>query len=169
MLHSLTSFARYIALHYTKITIQYLLVSLDVFYFPRPNKRHIYATPLRSSYFVWLHYKRSFPQSIPLMWLCLSVLQFVPRPDNTLVSVCITGTESILMINVVQKSTCLNWMEQHISSPTHSKCLYLSFIQSRHVLLETTQFRYMYLPEWQACKNSFSIPDIISFHLISVP
>ena len=28
-------------------------------------------------------------------------------------------------------------MEQHISSPTHSKRLYLSFTQSRHVLLET--------------------------------
>ena len=28
-------------------------------------------------------------------------------------------------------------MEQHISSPTHSKRLYLPFTQSRHVLLET--------------------------------
>ena len=28
-------------------------------------------------------------------------------------------------------------MEQHISSPTHIKHLYLSFTQSRHVLLET--------------------------------
>ena len=28
-------------------------------------------------------------------------------------------------------------MEQHISSPTHIKRLYLSFTQSRHVLLET--------------------------------
>ena len=109
-----------------------------LFYFLRPNKRHIYATPLRSSYFVWLHYKwRYFPQSIPPMWLCLSVLQFVPRPGKTLVSVCVAGTEGVVTINVVQKSTCLNWMEQHISSPTHSKCLYLSFSQSRHVLLET--------------------------------
>ena len=54
-----------------------------------------------------------------------------------LVSVCVAGTEGDLTINVVQKSTCLNWMEQHISSPTHSMCLYLSFTQSRHVLLET--------------------------------
>ena len=122
------------------------------FHFPRPNKRHIYATPLRSSYFVWLHYKRRyFPKSIPPMWLWLSVLQFFPRPDKTLVSVCITGTECVLTINVVQKNTCLNWMEQHISSPTHSKCLYLSFTQSRHVLLEITQFRY--LPKWQSCKK----------------
>ena len=117
---------------------RFLLVSWDVFYFPWPNKRHIYATPLRSSYFVWLHYKwRYFPHSIPPMWLCLSVLQFVPRPDKTLVSVCVMGTEGVLTINVVQKSICLNWMQQHISSPTHSKCLYLSFTQSRHVLLET--------------------------------
>ena len=117
---------------------RFLLVSWDVFYFPRPNKRHIYVTPLRSSYFVWLHYKRRyFPQSIPPMWLCLSVLQFVLRPDKILVSVYLAGTEGVLTINVVQKSTCLNWMEQHISSPTHSKCLYLSFTQSRHVFLNS--------------------------------
>ena len=47
-------------------------------------------------------------------------------------SVCVAGTEG-----VVQKSTCLNWMEQHISIPTHSKRLNLSFTQSRPVLLET--------------------------------
>ena len=54
-------------------------------------------------------------------------------------NVCVAGTEGVLWINVhvVQKSPCLNWMEQHISSPTHSKRLYLSFTQSRHVLLET--------------------------------
>ena len=117
--------------------IRFLLVSWDL-YFPRPDKRHIYGIPLWSSYFVWLHYKRRyFPQSIPPMWLCLSVLQFVPRSDKTLVSVCVVGTEGVLTINEVQKSTCLDWMEQHISSPTHSKRLYLSFTQSRHVLLET--------------------------------
>ena len=71
------------------------------------------------------------------MWLCLSVLQFVRRQHKTFVSVCVAGTEGVLTINVVQKSTCLNWMEQHISSPTHSKRLYRSFTQSRHVLLET--------------------------------
>ena len=54
---------------------------------------------------------------------------FKTRQD---LSVCVTGTEG-----VVQKSTCLNWMEQHISSPTYSKRLYLSVTQSRHVLLET--------------------------------
>ena len=88
---------------------------------------------LWSSYFVWLHYikRRYFPQS---MWLCLSVLQFVPRPDKT---ICVAGTDGVLTINIVQKSTCLNWMEQHISSPTHNKRLYLSFTQSRHVLLGT--------------------------------
>ena len=33
------------------------LVSWDVPYFCHANKCHIYATPLRSKYFVWLHYK----------------------------------------------------------------------------------------------------------------
>ena len=33
------------------------LVSCDVLYFCRANKRHIYATPLWSRYSVWLHYK----------------------------------------------------------------------------------------------------------------
>ena len=35
----------------------YDLVSWGVLYFPRPNKRYIYATPLRRIYFLWLHYK----------------------------------------------------------------------------------------------------------------
>ena len=59
------------------------------------------------------------------------------KTGRDLVSVCLARTKCLLTLNVVQKSTCLNWLEQHISSPTHSKRLYLSFTQSRHVLLET--------------------------------
>ena len=36
------------------------LVSCDVLYFPQPNKRRIYATPLRSIYLVWLHNKYKY-------------------------------------------------------------------------------------------------------------
>ena len=44
-----------VALNQNRNTV-FILVSWDVLYFHRPNKRHIYATPLPSSYFVWLYY-----------------------------------------------------------------------------------------------------------------
>ena len=61
------------------------LVSWDVLYFPRPNKRHIYATPLRSSYLVWLHYKRTYIRWVKFLnkiyWVSWDVLYF-PRPNK---------------------------------------------------------------------------------------
>ena len=61
---SMTSFARISRCVKPKSQYGLYLVSWDVLYFPRPNKRRLYATPLRSSYLVWLHYKTLFRSGV---------------------------------------------------------------------------------------------------------
>ena len=108
------------------------LVSWDLLYFSRPNKHHIYVTPLWSSYFVWLHYKKwfyTFMQIQLMLWRIVLLSSVVIKRVhcsyfNNIAFVDIWAISYEIMVLFVHRKLILQTcMHSHHSAISGARCL----------------------------------------------